>query len=75
MSTKPILIIACALTTAVADFPLALPQRVHDAVDPIARDSEDSVCSPVDQALDQNVSSGGCHGLSKAKCPEAHAEL
>src|SRR2546423_818109 len=32
------------------DFLLALPQRLHDPVDPIARDAENSVHSPVDQA-------------------------
>jgi len=57
------------------NFLLALPQRLHDAVDPIAWDSEDSVHSPVDQALDQEVSSGGCHGLPKAECPEVNAPL
>ena len=34
---------------------LPLSQRFHDAVDPIARDSEDNLNSPVDQVVHEYI--------------------
>ena len=46
-----------------ADLVLVRAQRLHDAVDAVAGQAEDSVDSPVDEALYEDV--GGCsgHGL------------
>ena len=41
-----------------ANIVLALPQRLHDPVDPVAGNSEYRVHAPVDQAVDQDISSG-----------------
>ena len=42
------------------DLVLVRAQRFHDAVDPVAGESEDGVDTPVDEALDEVV--GGCSG-------------
>lgn len=46
-----------------ADFFVPCPQRLHDTIDPVARQTEDSIHAPITQGVDQNVRSCSSHGL------------
>ena len=47
-----------------ADPSLELPQPLHEAVDPIARQAEDRIDAPRRQPLEEDVGDGVCHDRS-----------
>src|ERR1700736_260455 len=42
---------------------LALPQRLHNPIDPVARNSKYRVHTPIEEAINKNISGGSCHEL------------
>ena len=46
-----------------ADLVTPLAQRLHEAVDPVAREAEDDLDAPVPDRLDQNVRRRECHAF------------
>src|SRR4051812_21553857 len=46
-----------------ADAILALPQRLHDAVNAIARQPEDGIDTPLEQAFHHTISGSSSHGF------------
>ena len=55
-----------------ADIVLALPQRLHNPIDPVAGNSKYRVHTPIEEAVNKNISGGSCHGISEKLSARRH---